>query len=81
MLAHPCESLCHHLLDVKVKAELLQKTIKAPITKGQQCGTVSVTVSGQVAAQQPLIALQDDPKGGFWRHFFDWIFYVFHKIF
>lgn len=51
----------------------LNPNIQAPVTKGQQLGTVDVTVNGQVIMSKPLLALQDDAKGGAFRRFSDWI--------
>jgi serine-type D-Ala-D-Ala carboxypeptidase (penicillin-binding protein 5/6) len=38
--------------------------IKAPVQKGQTLGNISLTLNGKDYLQQPLVALQDDPKGG-----------------
>lgn len=67
--------------NVKIAVQLTSKDLEAPIVKGQTYGTVTVTLDNKVVAQQNLIALQDDGKGGFWRHFIDYILWFFHKIF
>lgn len=45
----------------------LDTPLKAPIVKGQVYGTLNITVNNQVIASKPLIALTDDPQGGFFR--------------
>ena len=59
----------------------LNNPIKAPIVKGQPYGTLNITLNNQVLATQPLVALVDNPKGGFFRNIADSINYNFHKLF
>lgn len=59
----------------------LNSPLKAPIVKGQAYGTLNVSVNGQVVASKPLIALDDDPQGGFFRRAADAIRYNIHKYF
>jgi D-alanyl-D-alanine carboxypeptidase (penicillin-binding protein 5/6) len=40
-------------------------TITAPIQKGQQLGTVQVTLDGKNVAERPLVALREIPEGNF----------------
>jgi serine-type D-Ala-D-Ala carboxypeptidase (penicillin-binding protein 5/6) len=47
------------------------KTLVAPITQGQEIGTVTVTLDGEVVAQRPLVALQAVEPGGFFRRLWD----------
>lgn len=49
----------------------LQPKLKAPITKGQDYGSVNVTLAGKTIATAPLVALQDDPIGGAWSRMTD----------
>ena len=52
----------------KLKATMdIPKVLQAPIRKGQQIGTVKVSLDGKAVAQQPLVALNDIPQGGFFR--------------
>lgn len=60
---------------------VLNTPLKAPIKKGETYGTVNVTVNNEVLASKPLIALEDDPKGPFWRSLSDSMSYGFHKMF
>jgi len=59
----------------------LKEPIVAPLTKGQVCGTLNLVVNNQVVLSKPLIALADDPKGGFWGNITDAMSTSFHKIF
>ncbi len=61
----------------KLKATMdIPKVLQAPIRKGQRIGTVRVSLDGKPVAQQPLVALNDIPKGGFfkrlWHSFLMW---------
>ena len=49
----------------------LPKTLIAPIAKGQQVGTVKVTLDGEVVAERPLVALQAVEEGGFFKRLWD----------
>lgn len=55
--------------------------IAAPITKGQALGTVNVYLKDQQISSMPLIALQADPRGGWWTRFIDSISHWFHNLF
>jgi serine-type D-Ala-D-Ala carboxypeptidase (penicillin-binding protein 5/6) len=65
----------------------IQTTIKAdqplnaPITKGKAYGTLEITLNNQVILSKPLVALNDDPKGGMLRGMSDSMSYHFHKLF
>lgn len=59
----------------------LDEHIKAPVVKGQQYGTLKVTLNGQVIATEPLVALSDDKKGGIWRSVTDSLNFSFNKLF
>jgi D-alanyl-D-alanine carboxypeptidase (penicillin-binding protein 5/6) len=61
----------------KLKATMdVPKVLEAPIKKGQQVGTVKVSLDGKLVAQQPLVALNEVPQGGFfkrlWHSFLMW---------
>jgi len=47
------------------------RTLIAPIAKGQQVGTVKVTLDGKVVAQRPLVALDAVEEGGFFKRLWD----------
>jgi D-alanyl-D-alanine carboxypeptidase (penicillin-binding protein 5/6) len=52
------------------------KTLVAPIRKGQEIGTVKVSLDGKVVAQAPLVAIEGVEEGGFfkrlWHEFLMW---------
>ncbi len=49
----------------------VQPDIMAPVSKGDQLGTFKVTLKGEDVLEKPLIALQANPKGSFWRRLVD----------
>lgn len=55
--------------------------LAAPITKGQTYGTLNVMLNDQIIASQPLIALESNEKGGFFRRATDTVRYNFHRMF
>jgi serine-type D-Ala-D-Ala carboxypeptidase (penicillin-binding protein 5/6) len=59
----------------------LNQPIKAPITKGQTYGTLDIVLNGGVLASQPLIALNNNAKGSFWRSMADSLSYNYTKLF
>lgn len=59
----------------------LNQPIKAPITKGQPYGTLNIVLNGQVLISQPLVALDNNPKGGFFRGMADSLSYNCKRIF
>lgn len=60
---------------------VLNNPIKAPITKGQVCGTVNVRLNNQVVESRPLIALDSSPQGNIWRRAADSVRFNLHKYF
>ena len=57
-----------------VQAELqVQDLIKAPIIKGQQLGTIKLTLDGNTLATRPLVALTSVDEGGLFKRLWDWI--------
>lgn len=59
----------------------LMSPIKAPITKGQTYGKLVIKINDQVIATKPLIALDSDNKGGFFRSVTDSVKFNVHKYF
>ncbi|MEH7120370.1 D-alanyl-D-alanine carboxypeptidase family protein [Neobacillus vireti] len=51
--------------DVKQKV-ILQKNLKAPITKGDQVGTIKLTKNGKVILESPLVAGKSVKEAGWW---------------
>jgi len=64
----------------KLKATMdVPATLIAPFTKGQQVGTLRVTLDGQPVTTVPLVALNDAPEGGFFSRLWDTIMLWFHS--
>ena len=63
----------------KLKASMdIPATLIAPFKKGQQVGTLRVTLDGQPLQSVPLVALNDAPQGGFFKRLWDSILLWFH---
>jgi D-alanyl-D-alanine carboxypeptidase (penicillin-binding protein 5/6) len=63
----------------KLKATMdIPSTLVAPFKKGQQVGTLKVTLDGQPLQSVPLVALDDAPQGGFFKRLWDSILLWFH---
>lgn len=56
----------------------INPNLSAPIVKGQIYGKVSSSYEGKVIATAPLIALEDNAKGGFFSNMIDSITKLFH---
>ncbi|WEN15124.1 D-alanyl-D-alanine carboxypeptidase [Rhodanobacter sp. AS-Z3] len=54
-------------------------TLVAPFTKGQQVGTLRITLDGKPVQSVPLVALADAPQGGFFSRLWDSIMLWFHS--
>ena len=59
----------------------LNDPLNAPIIKGKVYGALNVMLNNQVILSQPLVALNDDPKGGIIRGMSDSMSFRFHKLF
>lgn len=59
----------------------LKNPLTAPLIKGQTYGSVNLTLNGEVIASEPLIALDNNPKGGFFRRMSDSVKYNINKYF
>ena len=65
----------------KIKTQVTTlNNLKAPLPKGTPVGNITLTLNNKVYASQPLVALQDVPKGGFFSRMKDHITYLFHKM-
>lgn len=63
-----------------LKATLtLNDYLEAPVTKGQQYGSVEVTLNNQLLFKAPVVALQDDPVGGIVNRSMDHLAKLFHR--
>lgn len=64
-----------------LKASLIaNKDLQAPIAKGQIVGTVNVTLKDKIISSEPLVAMEDVERTGFFGSFFEHIALFFHKI-
>ncbi|RDI96846.1 D-alanyl-D-alanine carboxypeptidase [Dyella solisilvae] len=64
----------------KLKAAMdIPATLVAPFTKGQQVGTLHITLDGQPVQNVPLVALADAPQAGFFGRLWDSIMLWFHS--
>jgi D-alanyl-D-alanine carboxypeptidase (penicillin-binding protein 5/6) len=64
----------------QLKATLaMQPKLSAPLNKGQTYGTLNITLNGKPLRSVPLVALQDNPKGGLWTRLTDRIAILFNK--
>jgi D-alanyl-D-alanine carboxypeptidase (penicillin-binding protein 5/6) len=59
----------------------LPNPLKAPLVKGQTYGNINLMLNGQVVASTPLVALDDNPKGGFLRRASDTVRFNIKKYF
>jgi serine-type D-Ala-D-Ala carboxypeptidase (penicillin-binding protein 5/6) len=59
----------------------LNDTIKAPITVGQQLGTVKVSMGDTVFYDGPVVALQDVQAGSWIKRLMDWLHLFFLGLF
>ncbi|HWU77973.1 MAG TPA: D-alanyl-D-alanine carboxypeptidase family protein [Rhodanobacter sp.] len=63
----------------KLKATMdIPATLIAPFKKGQQIGTLRISLDGKPIQSAPLIALADAPQGGFFSRLWDTILLWFH---
>jgi D-alanyl-D-alanine carboxypeptidase (penicillin-binding protein 5/6) len=64
----------------KLKASMdIPATLIAPFKKGQQVGTLRVTLDGQPVETLPLVALAEAPEGGFFARLWDSLMLWFHS--
>jgi len=68
------------LADIKITMEY-SNDIVAPVTQNQVVGTINVYLKNQLIATQSIVALRDDPKGGFFTRFFSGIAHFFYGLF
>ena len=61
-----------------VKATItLQPKLKAPLKKDDRYGTLTVTLHNEPITKVPLVALQNNPKGGFFSYLRDRLLMIF----
>ncbi len=62
--------------DMKATMDMPSRLI-APYTKGQSVGTVRVKLDDKVLVERPLVVLDVQPEGGWWRRFVDGFLLLF----
>lgn len=63
----------------KIKASMsIEPNIIAPALKGQQFGTVDITLDGKTIVSRQLVALEDVAEGGLWSRMIDSFILLFH---
>jgi D-alanyl-D-alanine carboxypeptidase (penicillin-binding protein 5/6) len=56
--------------DLKASVDMPARLV-APLQKGQKVGTLKVQLDGKMLVEQPLIALDETPEGGFFKRLYD----------
>ncbi|WP_372955879.1 D-alanyl-D-alanine carboxypeptidase family protein [Marinobacter sp.] len=59
----------------------VDSVIKAPVSAGDQLGTVTISFNDEVLAERPLVAIEPVPEGGLFKRLFDAIKLFFHNLF
>jgi D-alanyl-D-alanine carboxypeptidase (penicillin-binding protein 5/6) len=59
----------------------INEPLTAPIIKGESYGKVNIVLNNQTVLSKPLIAMTDNPRGGFARRVSDSVSFGFHKLF
>lgn len=66
----------------RLKAQMsIQSQLRAPIHKGQQYGTLTVSLDGKQLTQEPLVALENVKQAGFFSRIWDHILLFFKGLF
>lgn len=65
-----------------LKAELkVDKYIKAPVSKGERMGTLTLTLEGNPLAERPVVALEEIAQGGIFKRFWHWLYLLILSFF
>lgn len=59
----------------------LNERLMAPISKGDEVGTVYISLDGKDVTQYKLVALENVNEGSWWSQFIDWVILQFQKLF
>ena len=59
----------------------VDSVIKAPVSAGDELGTVTISFDGEVLAKRPLVAVEPVPEGGLFKRLLDAIKLFFHNLF
>lgn len=58
-----------------------KQPLQGPIAQGQAIGKLVVSLKGQIVAEEPLLALSNNPRGGLWTRMSDSMSLAFHRWF
>lgn len=59
----------------------VDSVIKAPVSAGDELGTVTISFNDEVLAERPLVAIEPVPEGGLFKRLLDAIKLFFHNLF
>lgn len=59
----------------------MKNPLKAPLVQGESYGSINLVLNGQVVESLPLIALENNPVGSFWRRTSDSVKFNINKYF
>lgn len=59
----------------------VDSVLEAPLKAGQEYGTLTISLNGEVLAERPLLALQDVEQGGLFKRLWDSLKLFFSKLF
>ncbi|MFL1404122.1 D-alanyl-D-alanine carboxypeptidase family protein [Marinobacter sp. M1N3S26] len=59
----------------------VDSVIEAPVSAGDELGTVTISFDGKVLAERPLVAIEPVPEGGFFKRLIDAVKLFFHNLF
>ena len=59
----------------------VDSVIKAPVSAGDELGTMTISFDGEVLAERPLVAIESAPEGGFFKRLVDAVKLFFHNLF
>ncbi|MAR91464.1 MAG: serine-type D-Ala-D-Ala carboxypeptidase [Pseudomonadales bacterium] len=65
-----------------IEAELeVPELLEAPVTEGQEIGTITLTLNGDTLARQPLVALEAVEEGGLFKRLWHWLVLTIKGLF
>lgn len=67
-------------IEKSVSVGIQTKELEAPVQKGTQVGVLSIFVEGQLAKQVPLLAVEEVPRGSWFRVLWDSVILFFQDL-
>ncbi len=71
-------TLANQFAQLKGSVTINNKII-APVQQGQAVGSINANLNNKLLSSAPLVALSDDPAGGFFSRMIDHVVGIFHK--